>query len=183
MTRDIATSFLQEHGIDPALLISVDLNAISSAMDSKNRESIASTSSLALKQHHTTRKPTRALDAHSENNNALAARPTSVNFPTNAYYRSVMENSEVVLNCREVLAMKPKEQQFLADDPRLKSDAQVEDEVRLLLTTRSYNPLPVLEELDRDLRIQKAALERHSRYKEQYDHMAPPQEEPVLRIC
>jgi hypothetical protein len=164
-----ATSLLREHGIDPALLIAVDLDKITSRTSHELNKANTANPHVAEGplRYHVTRGPTQAASNNSPTPVAVAARPTSVNFPTNVYYQSVMDHAEEVLSCREVLAVKPKEQLVAAGDARLKPDAQVEAEVRHLLTSRSYHPLPVLQELDRDLSIQHVALQRHARYKEQ----------------
>lgn len=142
---------LHAHGIDPSSLISFDAELLAHCP--------TSAVGIASPTHTRTvpRNPTSAATAAIE-----GGHPTSINFPTNVLYRTISAKADEVIHSRAVFAVMP--QKFRDDDAGQRSDAAVEAEVRHLLQSRVYRPLPVLEELDRDLEIQRRALEEHAAY-------------------
>ncbi len=144
------TSVLHAHGIDPNALISYDPELLASP---QCPSMTASRDGPRAVQH----SPTSAAPVPMD-----GGHPTSTNFPANALYRSISAKADEVMHCREVFAVMPRK--FRDDDADQRSDATVEMEVRKLLQSRTYRPLPVLQELDRDLEIQRCALEEHAEY-------------------
>lgn len=166
-----ARDILRSHGIDPDGLIAVDLERIAAAASRVDTNDVSPPPQTIARQGappaaalRFLKRPTAAGAVAS--GTALEAQPTSINIPTHAYYRSVVERADQVLHCREVVAVTPVHKIMQAGDARLVSDEQVERDVRHALQERAYNALPVLDELDRDLQIQKVALERHARFQE-----------------
>jgi hypothetical protein len=148
---------LRAHGIDPILVMCLTPELLLVSPSTSNAAERPTSTAVA------TLLPRAAASSSSVTRDTMEALPTSINFPTNAFYRSVTETSDLVLHSRSVLAVMP--QLAIAEVSR-PSDRELEAHVCALLQKQIYRPLPVLEELDRDMEIQRRALQEHAAYTE-----------------